>query len=157
MYRIQSTNMRYAFFSAAVLIAACGAAPALAATIEWRVGPATLVAGQSADLGLGNPTAFACNVGMELRSGPVNDTASFSVPVVRTTIASPSAVPSGRGLVLRYWNGNQVPGEREMVLARVQASCPTATAAQVRKLPVTLSIIERSSGRAQSMLQGVAQ
>lgn len=57
--------------------------------------------------------------------------------------------------MLRYLNGNQLPGDREMVLARVQASCPTA--AQVRRLPVTLSIIERSSGRSQSVLPGVAQ
>ena len=80
-----------------------------------------------------------------------------SLPVVRTTIASPGPVPSGRGLVLRYWNGNQLPGDGEMVLARVQAACPTATAAQVRKLPVTLSIVESSSGRTQSVLPGVAQ
>ena len=143
--------------AAAMLIAVFGSAPAWAATIEWRVGPVTLAAGQSADLGIGNPTAFSCNVGMELRSGAVNDTANFALPVVRTSIASPSPVPSGRGLVLRYANGNQLPGDREMVLARVQASCPTATAAQVRRLPATLSIIERSSGRSQSVLPGVAQ
>lgn len=149
--------MKRTCVTATVLIVTLGIAPALAATIEWRVGPLTLAAGQSADAGIVNPTAFSCNVGMELRSGAVNDTANFSLSVVRTTIASPSPVPAGRGLVLRYLNGNLLPGDREMVLARVQAACPTATAAQVRKLPVTLTIIERSSGRTQSVLQGVAQ
>ena len=58
----------------------------------------------------------------------------------------------------RAWTiPTEARGPRRLVQARVEAACPAGTDAQVRRLPVAMTIIDRASGLAGATLQGVAQ
>ena len=46
------------------------AAPAGAATAEWRVGPLSLDAGKAAQVGYEDPCIFPCLIGVRVLAGP---------------------------------------------------------------------------------------
>src|SRR4051794_3784704 len=108
--------------SVAVLVAGAGLAgctmPAYAATVEWQVGPLELAAGQAAQVTIGNPELFPCQVGVQIRAGQIRSGA-FPVPLLVNTIGDPNTVPAGNGLVAGIEEPNMTPGTRKLVQARV--------------------------------------
>ena len=139
-------------------ILAVYATPAHAATIKWRVGPLELAAGQAAEVGISNTNIFPCTIGVQISAGLVEKRGdAFVLTSVVDTFSDPEHVPAGHGLVVGINDSNETPGPRKLVQARVQAYCPAGTDAQVRRLPVAMTIVDCASGRAGATLQGVAQ
>ena len=129
-----------------------------AATVRWRVGPLELAAGQSAEVAISNLGNFSCTIGVQIVAGTVERGDAFELHSVADTISDdPEFVPAGRALIEGMNHPDEASGPRKLVQARVQAACPAGTDAQVRRLPVAMTIIDRASGLAGATLQGVAQ
>ena len=139
-------------------ILAVYATPAHAATIKWRVGPLELAAGQAAEVGMSNTQHLPLHDwGPDLRRPGGEAGRCLRADFGGRHIFGPEHVPAGHGLVVGINDSNETPGPRKLVQARVQAACPAGTDAQVRRLPVAMTIVDRASGRAGATLQGVAQ
>jgi hypothetical protein len=72
-------------------------------------------------------------------------------------VQRPRQVPVGRGLDVRFQDPEYVPGDRGLVQAQVRLTCSTATAATIRRTPVSLTIVDVATGHTKAVLQGVAQ
>ena len=128
------------------LILGTHATTAHAATVKWRVGPLELAAGQAAEVGISNVSIFSCKIGVQILVGVVERGDAFELTSAVDTISHPKSVPAGRGLVEGVDHPAEARGPRRLVQARVEAACPAGTDAQVRRLPVVMTIIDRSTG-----------
>jgi hypothetical protein len=140
---------------------ATAAGPALAATVEWRVGPLALASGQILQLSFINLETSACRVGVAISATPAEVPRTGAVDVtpaiVANNIGNPRNVPAGDGLIAGYEDPNLRPGERQLLQGRVVCDCARLTAAVVRRLPVTMEIVDRATGEVRAALPGVAQ
>jgi hypothetical protein len=137
------------------------ASPALAAAVEWRVGPLGLAGGQILQVGFMNLETFSCEVGVAVSATAANVPRTGAVTATRTTVVDTTAVPNlvlpNAGLIVGYTDPNLMPGERRLLQGRVVCDCRGVTASAMRRLPVTMEIVDRATGEVRAALPGVAQ